>query len=195
MQPLRQIGQGDPLIVDQHADGLDDPVVFLGVLGEAAPAHRRGEDALLAPAVDGVSADTELGGQLVDGIRGGFSELASIILKRSLGALLVFVTPVGRQCTAPLTTLARVVHYDAGNPTSSSLPRSGADPFSVGSAPPLCQEDAVIVFLVFRDYGSEQEFLAAFSTEAKALEYMEQQPRTSGWPRYQTFAYELDSTS
>jgi hypothetical protein len=53
----------------------------------------------------------------------------------------------------------------------------------------------VIVFLVFRDYGSEQEFLAAFSTEEKAVTYMEQQPRAFGWPSYQTFAYELDSTS
>jgi hypothetical protein len=88
VQPLGQIGKGDPLIVDQHADGLDDPVVFLGVLGKTTPAHRRGEDALLTPAVDGVSADSELGGQFVDAVNGVFSELASIILKSSLGALL-----------------------------------------------------------------------------------------------------------
>jgi hypothetical protein len=53
----------------------------------------------------------------------------------------------------------------------------------------------VVVFLVFRNYGNEREFLAAFSTEAKALEYMERQPHAFGGPHYQTFAYELDPTS
>jgi hypothetical protein len=79
--------------------------------------------------------------------------------------------------------------------TSGSLPRSGADPPQPGSAPPLYKENAVVVFLVFRNYGNEREFLAAFSTEAKALEYMERQPHAFGGPRYQTFAYELDPTS
>jgi hypothetical protein len=93
-----------------------------------------------------------------------------------------------------LTILARVVHYEVGNLTSSSLPRSGADPDPRVGPTPL-RRVGVIVFLVFRDYGSEQEFLAAFSTEEKAVTYMEQQPRAFGWPSYQTFAYELDSTS
>jgi hypothetical protein len=53
----------------------------------------------------------------------------------------------------------------------------------------------VIVFLVFRSYGSEQEFLAAFSTGEKAVAYAEQQPHAFSWPRYRVFAYELDSDS
>jgi hypothetical protein len=71
-----------------------------------------------------------------------------------------------------LTTLARVVHYEAGNLTSSSLPRSGADPDPRVGPTPL-EERLVIVYLVTSGRYSSYDVEAVFSTREKAEEYME----------------------
>ena len=68
MQPFGQIGERHPIVMDEAADGLDDANVLVGVLGEAAPADGGREDALFAPAIDGVAADVELAGELVDAV-------------------------------------------------------------------------------------------------------------------------------
>jgi hypothetical protein len=71
MESFCEVGEGDAVVVDDLADGADDADVVVGVSSEATSAHRRREDSLLSPAVNGVSGHIELTAKLVDRVHWG----------------------------------------------------------------------------------------------------------------------------
>jgi hypothetical protein len=55
------------------------------------------------------------------------------------------------------------------------------------------QGEMTSVWLVFLDYGSDDTYLGAFSTEELATAYANAKRNPSGWPRVKVYEEELDA--
>jgi hypothetical protein len=80
VETFGKIGDGDSLVMNDLLDGADDADVIFGVGGVAPPPERRGQHALLAPAVERPAADVEFATDPFGGIHR--SLLVSFLLLR-----------------------------------------------------------------------------------------------------------------